>query len=173
LTLALVAGAAALWWRRSEGTVVVALGLLPVLGAAAVWAAGEPIFDQRNLLPVAPFLAILVAAGVRELPPRLVPVAAIASVAAVLAGAAYAQASLGRVAYDDAARALTGFGWNPRSGLNVDYPSGIQITSAMAWYLPGRPELAWAPGFRRCRTRFAIVQTRNAASWLARRDDVA
>lgn len=172
LTLALVVGAVTLWWRRSEGTAVVALGLLPILGAGVVWVAGEPIFDQRNLLPVAPFLAILVAAGVRELPPRVLPVAAIASVAVVLAGAAYAQASLGRVAYDKAARALTSFGWRFRDGLIVDYPTGVQITSAMAWYLPGRPELAWAPGFRRCRTRFAIVQTSSAASWLARRDDV-
>lgn len=172
LTLALVAGAVALWWRRTEGSAVVALGLLPVLGAGLVWAAGEPIFDQRNLLPVAPFLAILVAAGVRELPPRMLPIAALAGVAALLAGAAYTQASLGRVAYDDAARALAGFGWTPRDGLTLDYPTGVQITSAMAWYLPGRPELAWAPAFRRCRTRFAIVQTRSAASWLARRDDV-
>jgi len=60
--------------------------------------------------------------------------------------------------------------------LIVDYPTvsanrrgvGIQITSAASWYLPGRPLLLWAPGRHGCRTRFAIVQTPDARSWLAR-----
>jgi hypothetical protein len=52
-----------LWWRREEGSVVAALALLPILGSGALWAAGQPIFNERNMLPVAPFLAILVAAG--------------------------------------------------------------------------------------------------------------
>lgn len=176
LTLALVAGAIALWWRRSEGNAVVALGLLPILGAGVVWAAGQPIFDERNMLPVAPFLAILVAAGITALPARLISIAAVAGVVATVAGAAYAQATLGRVAYDSVAEALSGLGWNDRAPLVVDYPVaaanrrgiGIQITSAASWYLPGRPELIWAPSESGCRTRFAIVQVPDPRSWLAR-----
>jgi hypothetical protein len=76
VTGALIAGAIVVRWRREAASLVAALGLLPIVGAAGVWAAGQPIFDERNLLPVAPFLAILVAAGVTALPARLVPVAA-------------------------------------------------------------------------------------------------
>jgi hypothetical protein len=153
VTGALLAGAIVVWWRREEASVVAALGLLPIVGAAGVWAAGQPIFDERNLLPVAPFLAILVAAGVTALPARLVPVAAALGIAVALSGAAYSQLTLGRVAYDSVARALTELGWSAREPLIVDYPTaaanergvGIQITSAASWYLPGRPVLAWAP----------------------------
>jgi len=176
LTAALVAGAIHLWWRREEATVVAALGLLPIALAGLVWAAGEPIFNERNMLPVAPFLAILVAAGVKALPARLVPAVAATAIVAALGGAAYAEATLGRIAYDSAANALTGLGWTTRDALIVDYPTvsanrrgvGIQITSAASWYLPGRPLLLWTPGRRGCRTRFAIVQTPNARAWLAR-----
>jgi hypothetical protein len=110
------------------------------------------------------------------LPARLVPAVAAFAIVAALGGAAYAEATLGRVAYDSAATALTGLGWTTRDALIVDYPTvsadrrgvGIQITSAASWYLPGRPLLLWAPGRRGCRTRFAIVQTPNARAWLAR-----
>jgi hypothetical protein len=101
------------------------------------------------MLPVAPFLAILVAAGVTALPARLVPVAAALGIVAALPGAAYAQVTLGRVAYDSVAHALNDLGWSAREPLIVDYPTaaanrrgvGIQITSAASWYLPGRPVL--------------------------------
>jgi len=176
VTAAVAAGAIHLWWRRDEATVVAALGLLPIAAAAVVWAGGQPIFNERNMLPVAPFLAILVAAGVRALPARLVPAVAALGIVAALGGAAYAESTLGRVSYDSAARALTGLGWTSRDGLIVDYPTvsanrrgvGIQITSAASWYLPGRPLLLWAPRRRGCRTRYAIVQTPNARAWLAR-----
>ena len=164
LTVALVAGAVALWWRRSEANVVVALALLPLAGAAALWAAVDPIFDQRNMLPVAPFVAIVAAAGVAELPPRLAPVAALAGVAAALVGAAYTQATLGRTPYDAVAGALTGLGWSASEPLVVTPGIGNQVTSAAAWYLPGRPLLLWVPSLRRCRVRFAIVELRNSRS---------
>lgn len=177
LTFTLVAGAIALWWRRSEGSAAVALGLLPILGAGLVWAVGQPIFNERNMLPVAPFLAIVVAAGVKELPRRVVPLAAIVGIAVTVARAAYAQATLGRVAYDRVAYSLDDLGWTPRDALVVDYPTvsanrrgvGIQITSAASWYLRGRPVLVWATGRGGCRTRFAVVQVAHARSWLARR----
>ena len=176
VTGALLAGAIVVWWRREEASVVAALALIPIAVAAAVWAAGQPIFDERNMLPVAPFLAILVAAGVTALPARLVPVAAALGIVVALSGAAYAQAALGRVAYDSVARALTDLGWSAREPLIVDYPTaaanrrgvGIQIASATSWYLPGRPVLAWAPVRRTCRARFAIVQSADPSLWLAR-----
>ncbi len=38
VTGALLAGAIVVWWRREEASVVGALGLLPIVGAAGVWA---------------------------------------------------------------------------------------------------------------------------------------
>ena len=147
LTGALVAGAIVVWWRREAASMVAALGLLPIVGAAGVWAAGQPIFDERNLLPVAPFLAILVAAGVTALPARLVPVAGGRGLGETRGAAAAAERKDGRRGNNSVARALTELGWSAREPLIVDYPTaaanergvGIQITSAASWYLPGRP----------------------------------
>ena len=164
-----VAGAAVVLWRRLEGSAVVTLALLPVAAAATFWAAGKPIFNERNLLPVAPFLAIMVAAAVAELPAQARRFGAAAGIALTLAGAAYAQATLGRVAYDSVARTIVGFGWTSRDGIVVAAPSAaIQIAAPVAWYLPGQPELAWRRSRRGCLTHFAIVQVREPHAWLAR-----
>jgi hypothetical protein len=164
-----VAGAAFVLWRRCEGCAVVVLGLLPIAAAAALWAAGAPIFNERNMLLVAPFLAILVAAAVNELPALWRPLGAAVAIAVTVAGAAYAQATLGRVAYDSVARTVVGLGWTSGDGIVVSAPNAaIQIASPLAWYLPGRPELAWRRSRRGCRTRFAIVQGRYPRAWLAR-----
>lgn len=175
VTLA-VAGAAVALWRHREGRAVVFLALLPIAAAAALWAAGAPIFNDRNLLPVAPFLAILVAAAVAELPQRWRSLGAAAAIAVTLAGAAYAQATLGRVRYDSVASTITKLGWTRRDGLVISYPTpagdrrgvGIQIASPMGWYLPGRPELVWRRSARGCPTRFAVVQLADPRAWLAR-----
>ena len=174
VTLA-VAGAAVALWRRREGSAAVTLALLPIAAAAALWAAGAPIFNERNLLPVAPFLAILVAAAVAELPAHARRLGAAAAIAVTLAGAAYAQVTLGRVAYDSVASTIAGFGWTNRDGIVISYPTpagdrrgvGIQIASPLGWYLPGRPELVWRRSRRGCPTRFAIVQVRDPRVWLA------
>lgn len=171
-----VAGAAVVLWRRREGTAVVLLGLLPIAAAAALWAAGEPIFNERNRLPVAPFLAILVAAAVAELPAHTRPLGAAAAIAVTLAGAAYAQATLGRVAYDSVARTVVALGWTTRDGIVISYPlrpataaaSGFRSPRRWAGTCPARPELAWRRSARARLTRFAIVQTGDPRAWLAR-----
>jgi hypothetical protein len=177
VTVALIGGVVVLS-RQREGCVVVALGLLPIAAAAGLWAAGAPIFNERNMLPVVPFLAIAVAATLRELPPRLLTAGALVGIAATVAGAAYAQATLGRVAYDSVARTITDFGWTAGDAVVVGYlrPSGdrrgvgIQIASPLGWYLPGRPDLVWSPARRGCRVRFAVEQVPDAQAWLARYD---
>jgi uncharacterized membrane protein len=173
VTLA-VAGAAVALWRRREGSAVVVLALLPIAAAAAFWAAGAPIFNERNMLPVAPFLAILVAGAVAELPAQWRRIGAAAAIAVTVAGAAYAQATLGRVAYDSVARTVESFGWTSRDGIVVSAPnSAIQIAAPMGWYLPGRPELVWRRSKRGFLTRFAIVQVRDPDAWLAHYDVIA
>jgi 4-amino-4-deoxy-L-arabinose transferase-like glycosyltransferase len=169
-----VAGAAVALWRRREGSAVVVLALLPIVVAAALWAAGAPIFNERNMLPVVPFLAILVAGAVAELPADWRRLGATAAIAVTIAGGAYAEATLGRVAYDSVARTVESFGWTSRDGIVVSAPnSAIQIAAPMGWYLPGRPELVWRRSKRGFLTRFAIVQVRDPDAWLARYDVIA
>jgi hypothetical protein len=168
VTLA-VAGAAVALWRQREGRAVVFLGLLPIAAAAALWAAGAPIFNERNMLPVAPFLAILVAAAVAELPKHWRSLGAATAIAVTVAGAAYAQATLGRVRYDAVAEAITHSGWTRRDAVVIAAPNAtIQIGAPLGWYLPGRPELVWRRSVRGCAARFAIVQLGDPRGWLAR-----
>jgi len=172
VTLALVIGAVVLW-RRPGGTAIVALGLLPVVGAGAVWALGEPIFDERNMLPVVPFMAILVAAAPTVLPKRTVAAVAVAGIVATLAGAAFAQATLGRVAYDRVAGALVDVGWTADEPVVVDWRgigrgTGISLASPVAWYLPDRPTLIRAPAGYECPTMYAVVRVSKLGPWLAR-----
>ena len=169
-----VVGAAVALWRRHEGSAVVVLALFPIAAATALWAGGAPIFNERNLLPVAPFLAILVAGAVAELPAQWRGLGAVVAIAVTVAGAAYAQATLGRVAYDSVARTMERFGWTSRDGVVLSAPnSAVQIASPLGWYLPGRPELVWRRSKRGFLTRFAIVQVRDPDAWLARHDAVA
>jgi hypothetical protein len=94
----------------------------------------------------------------------------VAAIAVTIAGAAYAQATLGRVPYDEVASTITALGWTTRDGIVVSAPNGgTQISSPVGWYLPGHPTLVWRRGRRNCLTRFAIVQLHNPRAWLAGR----
>ena len=173
MTLAVVVGTVALW-RSGRGSAVIALGLLPVLGAAVVWASGEPILTQRNMLPVVPFMAILVAAAVDVLPRRFVRAVAAAAMVATVAGAAFAHATLGRISHDSVADALVDVGWTAEEPVVVHLPgvkggTEMSLATPLAWYLPDRPDLVRARAPRSCRTRFAVVRAPDVGRWLARR----
>ena len=169
LSAALVMGAVVLW-RRPGGRAIVALGLLPIGGAAVIWAFGQPIFNERNMLAITPYLAILVAASLLRLPKRLVtPIALTGLVAAVL-GAAFAQLTLGRIAYDGVASGLVDLGWSETEPIAVDPPTGrTSLRVAVGWYLPGHTTLVRARGSRRaCPALFAIGHSNSLAPWLER-----
>lgn len=154
VTLAFVVGAVVLW-RRPGGSAVVVLALLPIAGAALVWAVGQPVFTQRNMLPVAPFIAIVVAGAPSALPRRFVAPVAVTGVAVVVAGAAVSHATLGRIEYDRVASALVDEGWTVDDPIRMDL-LGTEI-SAIAWYLPEHPTLARAPrAERECATRYVV-----------------
>lgn len=174
VTAALVAGTVVLW-RTLRGRAVVALALLPVLGAGLVWAAGEPIVDERNMLPVVPFMAILVAAALEALPRRFVVVAAVMSIGATVACAAFADATLGRIPYDRVAADLVDLGWRSDQALVVEFPHAvsqpgvaIEVTAPVSWYLPAHPVLLPAQARRPCRTRYVIVEPSDRRRWFAR-----
>ena len=169
LTVALIVGAVVLW-RRQGGTAIVALALLPIAGAALVWALGQPVFNQRNMLPVVPFLAILVAAAPLALPRRLVNPVAVVVIAAAIAGAAFAQITLGRIEYDHVADALVQEGWTVDDPILVDLPRAkTSARIAVAWYLPGHPTFARAPRVEhKCSRLFVVGHSSVLGPWLAR-----
>ena len=169
VTVAVVVGAVVLW-RRPGGNSIVALALLPVAGAALVWAVGQPVFNERNMLLVVPFMAILVAAAPSALPGRLVVPVASMGIAAAVAGAAFAQVQLGRSEYDRIAGALVEEGWTADDPLLVDLP-GAQRSAwiAVAWYLPGHPTLARARRARNdCSRLFFVGRSSSLSPGLTR-----
>ena len=141
---------------RSTATarLVVVLALAPIVEAAAVWAAGMNIFALRNLIGVAPFVAIAGAAAFAAVPwRRTVLVASAASVVALLA----ALSSVGSVLpYDTIARTLVADGWHTSQPVAV-FGDFFRYRSPLEWYLPHRPVLdASKPTDRVCGTLFVI-----------------
>jgi hypothetical protein len=169
LSAALIVGVVVLW-RRPEGRAIVALALFPVAGAAAVWVFGEPVFNERNLLAVTPFMAILVTASIGALPRRVVASTAIVVLVATIAGAAYAQSTLGRVEYHGLADSLVELGWTEGESIAIDSPtSKTSLRIAVGWYLPNHPVLARArDSDRGCSTLFAIGRSSVLRPWLER-----
>jgi mannosyltransferase len=167
VSVALVVGVVVMW-RRRGGTEIVALALLPVAGAALVWALGEPVFNERNLLSVAPYIAILVAAAISALPGRLVAPAAVMGIAAAVAGAAWAQATLGRIEYDRVADALVEEGWTANDPILINAPRAeASAWIAVGWYLPGAPILTRVRhAENRCVTLFVVGHESTLTPWL-------
>jgi hypothetical protein len=165
----MIIGAVVLW-RRPGGNVIVAVALVPIAAAALVWAAGEPVFNERNLLPAAPYLAILLAGALSGLPERLVVPMAAVGIAATVAGAAFAQTTLGRIDYDEVADALVAAGWTPNDPTLIHVPEAeASAWLAVGWYLPGRPKLARGPsGDKECAS-FVVA---HSSSLAAQRDQV-
>ncbi len=162
-----------LLWRKLEGRAIIALGALPVLGAAAVWLVGEPVFNERNLLVVVPYIALLVAAAIHGLSRRWIRPVAASGLAAVVLGAAYTQATLGWIAYDRIARALVEVGWRPSDPILVTAPtSRTSLRVPLGWYLPGHPVLVRVPATTDCAARFVIGHSPTIDTWLDRHDAV-
>jgi hypothetical protein len=168
LTVSLVVGAVLLL-RRPRGSAIVALGVLPIVGAALVSALGEPVFDERNMLVVAPFLAIIVAGGLTRLPRRLVhPVAAV-GFAAAAAGSAFTLFTFGRIEYDRIAESLVAEGWTVDDSILISVPHApTSMRVAVGWYLPRHPALTPSSCEDRQASLFAIGHSSVFDPWLAR-----
>jgi hypothetical protein len=168
LVVALAAGALTVR-RELRGGAIAALALLPPAGAAIAWAAGQPVFNERNLLATAPYMGMLVAAGLSRLPRGLVTPFAAASIAATSLGAAYAHATLGRTSYDMIADAILELGWNADDALVLNLPRGeTSLRFAVAWYLPGQPVLTRSPPESVCDTLFTVGHESTLGPWLER-----
>ncbi len=146
--LSTVGAAAVLFGMRQltrhspEGRLVAALGVLPLVFAAVVWAAGVRIFALRNLIGVGPFAAIAIAVAVSRLPRR-----AAAAVAASLCLAVAVSLDLSTAnafpRFDLIARRLVHDGWRPSDPIAV-FGSPFAYRSPLEWYLPHQPRLVLA-----------------------------
>jgi hypothetical protein len=162
-----------LLWRKPEGRAIIALGVIPVLGAATVWLVGEPVFNERNLLVVVPYFALLVVAAISGLSSRWIRPVAATGLAAVVLGAVYTQATLGWIAYDRIAQALVDLGWKSSDPILVTPPtSRTSLRVPLGWYLPGRPVLTPLPAPIGCPARFVIGHSTAMDTWLDRHDVV-
>jgi len=159
--LAAVLAAAALLVRRAGPARLVAmLAALPVLVAAAVWAAGPEVFDPRNVLGAGPFAAIAVAA----LPARAPLPVGVAIGTAALALLAYGYATAGAAPttdYQAIAQRLVEEGWTPRAPIVLYHGNFFAFRGPLEWYLPGGPDLTLGiPRRSTCGAGYAVRGTR-------------
>ena len=164
--------------RRPEGRLCALFVLVPVLSVSAmVWITGERIFHPRNLIGVAPFVAIALAWGCAALPWRRASYAAGCALAIlVLGGFLYGEMALGRTPYDRIAEQMIVQGFrNDEPILWFGPYSGI---FPVAWYLTAdEPASMWprilvsSPTEETCRAVAVVVRTRTGRRWLDQHRD--
>jgi uncharacterized membrane protein len=98
--------------RSALGALCASLAFGPYVLTAVAAALGAQILDVRNLLVTAPFVAIVVAHGISQLPSRVVPAAA-ASAAALAAVSCVQARHWAPPPYHALAQALVASGWQP------------------------------------------------------------
>jgi len=139
----------------SHGRLVAALAVLPLAAAALAWAGGVRVFALRNMIGIAPFVSIVVAAAIASLPRRALPVVA-ALVATALALQLGAVTDVHVPRYDLVARRLVAAGWTPSTPVAV-FGNFFGYRAPLEWYLPHRPLLAASRPLRSaCRTVLVI-----------------
>jgi Dolichyl-phosphate-mannose-protein mannosyltransferase len=132
--LALILGGAWVAYRQGPlERLCAALAVLPLLFAAATWLAGAHVYNVRNMIGIAPFVATLAILPLASLPGRG-RVAAAAAVAAV-AVFAFAVGQTPNPPFGKIAAALVHDGWRPHDAVLVD-GSFDTYRSPLEWYLP-------------------------------------
>jgi hypothetical protein len=148
------AGARTLWQHSAEGRLWALCGVVPVLLAATVWAAGGDIFLPRNLIGAGPFAAVAIVAAFSALP-RPLALPATLLVAALIV-VTYVD-TRGRIVpeYDRVAATLIDQGWTERDPILLFGPRYAYL-HPLDWYLPGsRLEISSLNG-RPCRRVFVV-----------------
>ena len=166
---AVLAGALVL--ARGSGRLPALLATVPVLLAAALWAAGANVFTTRNLLAAAPFAAVAIAAAVAALPRALATAAALVAVAVAATGVAQDLRDA-PPPYDDVAGALVAEGWTAGDRVAIfggahelSFLGGIYaLRGPIGWYLPGHPTLEYTDDRDACPALFVVAPERGAES---------
>jgi uncharacterized membrane protein len=135
------AGCARLSRGSAAGRLVAVLALAPVAEAALVWAGGARIFALRNLIGVAPFVAVAAGAALAAVPRRMaVPTWVAAAALLVVPFMPLAGSTAGTPPYDAMARALVAEGWTASQPVAV-FGNFFPYRAPLEWYLPHQPVL--------------------------------
>jgi Dolichyl-phosphate-mannose-protein mannosyltransferase len=149
---------------RRGATLYAALATVPLLLGAAAWATGPRIWDARNLLEVAPFAAIAIAAAADAIPWRWASGVVMVALAAVTLTFFLPLAERHRTEWDRFNTVVAQMGWQPTTPVML---FGRYLdTVAMSWYMPGNPRLHFgkvAPG---CGTVFVVALDDAGKRWL-------
>jgi mannosyltransferase len=165
-----VLGAVQLWRTSAKGRLYVLLAAGPLLAAAAAWAAGQHVYAERNLIGIGPFVALLAAAALAQLPRHARAAAAVTATAAIAFGFFSFGTAATAAPFNDIARMLVREGWRSADPIAVfgGMPQFFSYRSPLEWYLPRQPQLALGLRTdRACSTVFAVVQSRAHAQELS------
>jgi hypothetical protein len=151
---------------RRGATLYAALATVPLVLGAVAWAIGPRIWDARNLLEVAPFAAIAIAAAADAIPWPHVGHAAMAVMAVAVFTFFVPLAERHRTAWNQFDTDMARMGWQRATpvllfGRYVD-------TVAMSWYMPGNPRLHFGKvSAGTCQAVFVVAADPQGRSWLA------
>jgi hypothetical protein len=169
--LGLVLAGAIVLARRADARLAALMAVVPVAATAVVSLLGLHVFTTRNLIVVAPYAAIAVAALASLIPMRPLAYVASAAVAAAVVWTASTDLRHGRTPYDEIGATLADFGWTGREPL-LFFGRVTNHRGPLGWHLPGHPQLGKAePASSRCDRVYAIIQRPSARRWLKENDD--
>ena len=169
--LGAVLGGVAVLARRAEGRLCALLVVVPWALTALIWLAGLRIFDTRNLLVVAPFAAIALAALVAAIPVRPLAYAAGAALRGLAVWAYSIDRDLGRTPYDDVGDALVEMGWTPEAPLVLHGAS--DKAGRISWNLPGHPSFILSrPGSGECEHIYVVAERGDGRTWLRAQEEL-
>jgi len=153
--LLVLAGALRLGRHSSNGRLIACLALAPLAAAAALWAAGLPIFDLRNLIGSGPFIAISAIAALEAAPRQLAAAGTYALTAAIAASLALSPPAP-TPPFAQISHTLLHDGWNGTQAIAV-VGDPARYLLPLEWYLPGQPKLRIAtPSRLQCAETFVL-----------------
>ncbi len=148
--------------NTTAGIVLSAAALLLVaagaarLGRVSAAGGGVRIFALRNLIGIAPFVAVAAVAGLAAVPRRAAVALGTASALFLLVPFTPLSRDQGTPPYDAMARELVAEGWTPSEPVAV-FGDFFPYRAPLEWYLPHQPVLdASRPLAAVCRTVFVI-----------------
>ncbi len=134
------------------------LAVLPLVLAAMTWLAGARVYNVRNLIGIAPFVAVVVILPLASLPERRRMAVGVAVVATAVVAFALRQTTI--LPFNQIAAALVREGWRPRDAVLVE-GSLYTYRSPLEWYLPHARVLVKRPMADLARTTtFAVLPRR-------------
>jgi hypothetical protein len=166
--LALVLWGTAVLARRPAARLVALMTVVPVALTTLVWVLGLHVFGIRNLIVVAPFAAIALAALPSLLPKVAASVAALAMLGAVV-WMYSVDSQRGRTPFDRVGSAIADFGWTDADPI-VLLGQPINQRAPLGWHLPGHPQLG--NGTRTeglCRRVYVVAESPKARAWVEAR----